>query len=285
MNNQNYCPNCGSELNGSNYCPNCGANANASKNGQSVQNAVGNTISSILGTGDSILSKYMFREEKWWQVMLLSMVTAGGYGVYYWYRQMREIKTIETRRQVENKIPFILFLLLYYASATIAGFVFVVIYYKRLVTVAKETFDVDLKPKNAYVYSLLMYVPFYSWYLSVKNHNKIIALYNDEKNPGQRAQRQTVDEYYKNNGNAQKRTIDYQKNDYIKKDTGTKDVVTQEHVKNNEVQCTVYSNNTTDSADDYSSINSNVSDVYTPVNPNEIIPDDDIISAIAGDLD
>ena len=284
MNNQNYCPNCGSKLNGSNYCPNCGANANATNNGQ-LQSTVGNAISSIFGAGDTILSKYMFREEKWWQVMLLSMVTAGGYGVYYWYRQMREIKTIETRQQVENKIPFILFLLLYYASATIAGFVFVVIYYKRLVTVAKEAFDVDLKPKNAYVYSVLMYVPFYSWYLSVKNHNKVIALYNEGINPGQGAQRQTVDEYYQNKGGGKQRTTDYQKKGYIKKDIGTKDVVTQEYVKKNEVQYAASSNHTMDFANDNLSTNSNVSDVYAPVNPNEITPDDDIISAIADDLD
>jgi len=284
MNNQNYCPNCGSELNGSNYCPNCGANANVANNGQ-LQNTVGNAISSILGAGDSILSKYMFREEKWWQVCLLSIVSAGGYGCYYRYRQLKEIRTIETRQQVENKIPFFLYLLLFYASATIAGIVLEVIYYKKVLAVAKDAFDIDLKPRSAYIYAVLMYVPIFSWYLNVKNHNKVIALYNEGINPRQGAQRQTVDEYYKNKGSAQQRTVDYQKKGYIKKDTGTKDVVTQEYVKKNEAQYAAHSNHTTDFANDNLSTNSNVSDVYTPVNPNEITPDDDIISAIADDLD
>lgn len=115
------------------------------------------------------------------KLALLSIVTAGGYGVYYWYRQMKEVETIEINqmhKSVDKNIPFILFLLLYYLSATIAGFVFVVIYYQRLVVVAKEVYDIDLKPKDAFIYALLMYVPIYSWYLSVKNHNKVIAMYN-----------------------------------------------------------------------------------------------------------
>lgn len=223
MNNQKYCPNCGAEINVNDYtCSNCGTSIrglNENKN----QNSASNLFSRIVDAGNSLFSQYMFREEEWWLVMLLSIVTAGGYGIYYWYRQMIEVKTIEMHQQVENKFPFLLFLLLYYASATIAGFVFVVIYYQRLVAVAKEAFDIDLKPGNAYVYAILMYVPVYSWYLSVKNHNKVIALYNDSINHSQGAQRQTVNQFY----NTQSKSTNSQQKQYANQNILTNDIVTQ----------------------------------------------------------
>ena len=103
---------------------------------------------------------------------------------------------------------------------------FVIIYYKRLVNVAKEAFNIDLKPRNAVVYSLLMYIPFYSWYLSVKNHNKVIGLYNECINSGTGEKRQTIEEYYRKKG-LQPGSGGTSEPDgrFVKKDTGTKDVV------------------------------------------------------------
>lgn len=178
MNNQKYCPNCGAEMNVNNdYCSNCGTSITGANQ---TQKSVSDVISDIVDQGNAFFSKYMFKEETWWQVMLLSIITLGGFGVYYWYRQMKEIELIEINqmnKQVDRDISFIWFLLLYYVSATIAGFVFVIVYYKRLVTVAKELYGINLNPKSAIIYSILMYVPVYSWYLSVKNHNKVIAMY------------------------------------------------------------------------------------------------------------
>lgn len=128
--------------------------------------------------GGVALSQFMFREQVWWRNLLLSIVTAGGYKVFMWYREYIEVRVIESRSQVKKKIPFILLLLLFYATGTLAGFVFMVMYYKKLINVS-EQFGLHLKPKNAYIYSLMMYIPFYSFYLNVKNHNAVTKAYKN----------------------------------------------------------------------------------------------------------
>ena len=175
MNNSKQCPQCGETCTHNDYCENCGYQFQPVGN---LVNQVGSGINNIVGAGSSLLSKFMFKEQVWWQNLLLSIVTAGAYKTYIWYREYAEVRTIKTRKQVENKIPFILFLLLYYASATIAGFVFMAMYYKRLTAVVEDIYEEAVNPKNAFLYSLLMYVPIYSFYLNAKNHNKLLQLYN-----------------------------------------------------------------------------------------------------------
>ena len=128
--------------------------------------------------GENPMRKTMFKQEVWWQVMLLSMITLGIYGVYYWYRQYKEISIIESGDPNANPIPFVLYALAVYLSGSIMLLVFIYLYYKKVLDTAYK-FGLKLRPTNAFVYALLMYVPFYSWYLSVSNHNKILEAHRN----------------------------------------------------------------------------------------------------------
>lgn len=144
-----------------------------------VENPVDKIMTGVMSEANSILSRFEFKEEKWWLVMLLSIITGGTYGCYYRYRQLKEIKTIEANQQVENRIPFILYLLLYFMSGTIAGIVLEIIYYKRLTTLAYDLYNTKLKPRTVIGYLLVIYLPIISWYVNVNNHNKVISLYKE----------------------------------------------------------------------------------------------------------
>lgn len=122
----------------------------------------------------------MFKKQEWWKVFLLSVVTGGLYCTYYWYSIYRDVNRMENNSGESNLIPYILYLLLDIFTGSIAGFIFMIIYYKKACAIAEKN-SVILKPRTAIIYALIMYVPIVSFVVLVKNHNKLIDAY--EKGP------------------------------------------------------------------------------------------------------
>lgn len=132
-----------------------------------------------------IFSKFMFCEMKWGIMLLLSVITAGGIKTFMWYKELLELSIIENKEKMNKKylnIPYlILFIVLFYASGTLAGIAYMMIYYKKLQSISSE-YGISLKIKSSLFYALIMYIPVFSFYLHYKYHNQVIRCYNERKN-------------------------------------------------------------------------------------------------------
>lgn len=120
----------------------------------------------------------MFKKQEWWKVFLLSVATGGIYCTYYWYSIYRDVIKMENNGEDNGVMSYILYLLLDICTGSIAGFVFMILYYKKACAVADKN-SVTLKPKSALVYALIMYIPVVSFIVLVKNHNKVIEAYEN----------------------------------------------------------------------------------------------------------
>lgn len=118
----------------------------------------------------------MFKKQEWWKVFLLSIVTGGVYCTYYWYAIYRDVNKMENNSEESNSIPYILYLLLDIFTGSLAGLVFMMIYYKKACAIAEKN-SITLKPRSAIIYALIMYIPILSFVVLVKNHNKLIDAY------------------------------------------------------------------------------------------------------------
>ncbi len=118
----------------------------------------------------------MFKKQEWWKVFLLSVVTGGLYCTYYWYAIYRDVNKMENNSEESNSVSYILYLLLDIFTGSLAGLVFMMIYYKKACAIAKKN-SITLKPRSVIIYALIMYVPILSFVVLVKNHNKLIDAY------------------------------------------------------------------------------------------------------------
>lgn len=118
----------------------------------------------------------MFKKQEWWKVFLLSVVTGGIYCTYYWYSIYRDVVRMENNSEENGVMSYILYLLLDICTGSIAGFVFMIMYYKKACEIANRN-SVELRPRSAFVYALIMYIPVVSFIVLVKNHNKVIDAY------------------------------------------------------------------------------------------------------------
>ena len=122
----------------------------------------------------------MLKERNWLHVLLLSMLTGGIYNTYVWYCQFAELNIISEEKD-DKQIPYWLFLVLEIVTGSIYGFVLMAIYRKKAVEVL-DAYQVKTKLRSPILYSLLMYLPFISFYIHETEHNKLIRAYNQALN-------------------------------------------------------------------------------------------------------
>lgn len=120
----------------------------------------------------------MFKTRNWALCWLLSLVTCGLYTAYLVYAEICELKAMDEETEENRTLHIVLFCLLFVCTASIAGFIAFWIYHKKAVELGKK-YGVKLKPRSGFIYSLLMYVPVFSYWLNIRNHNALITAYRN----------------------------------------------------------------------------------------------------------
>ena len=108
------------------------------------------------------------------------MVTAGIYKLIMWYKEYKQVKSAEIGYDDTSTFKLVLFIILYYFSAGLAGFIFMYKYYKHLLNACQNRFGVKISPQSPFLYAIIMYIPFFSFYYNAKKHNEFVVIYNEE---------------------------------------------------------------------------------------------------------
>ncbi len=118
------------------------------------------------------------KTRNWAMCWLLSMLTCGVYTAYIVFAEICDLKTMDDDTEDNYTLHLVLFCLLFVCTASIAGFIAFWIYQKKAVELGKR-YNISIRPRSGFIYSLLMYVPVFSYWLNVKNHNALIEAYKN----------------------------------------------------------------------------------------------------------
>lgn len=118
----------------------------------------------------------MLKERNWIIVWLLSMATGGIYTSYLIFIQLQDLKAMDEDREKNYLLHLILFCLLFVFTFSLSGFIAFWIYQRKAVKFGKD-FGVNIRPHSGFIFALLSYVPIFSYWLVVNNHNKLISSY------------------------------------------------------------------------------------------------------------
>ena len=123
----------------------------------------------------------MLKERNWVEVLLLSLVSGGLYTTYIWFAEFRDIVYIESNGKETKETPFIVYLLLFLFTGSLYGFVLMIIYQKKAVSIG-DNCGIKIKPRSGFLYALIMYIPIISFVIGINNHNKLVKSYKENLN-------------------------------------------------------------------------------------------------------
>ena len=124
----------------------------------------------------------MLEERNWLKDLALSIATCGVYATWIWFCQFRAIDKISSSKNPDEKLkdkllPFIIFFVLELCTGTLYGFILMIMYRKKHIQLC-DSYNIKTRPRSGFIYALLMYIPFFSFYLDAKEYNKLIREYN-----------------------------------------------------------------------------------------------------------